>query len=86
MTKSIFLNTKINEVTEANEIKSEYRNTVNVKIKKIVMSINVTADDEKSEWENNITDDIWEKWARKTDTKRKCISSMFTDITLFVES
>ena len=49
MTKSISLNAKINEVTEANEMKNEYRNVANVKIKNIVTSINVTTDDKENE-------------------------------------
>ena len=49
MTKSISLNAKINEITEVNEIKNEYRDAANVKIKKIVTSINMTINDEKNE-------------------------------------
>ena len=48
MTKSMFLNAKINEVTEVNEMKNEYRNAVNIKSKKVVTSINMTADDERN--------------------------------------
>ena len=47
--KSIFLNAKINEITEANEKKNEYRNTTDVKLKEIVTSINMTVDDEENE-------------------------------------
>ena len=48
MTKSIFLNAKINEIIKADEMKSEYQDVVNVKIKEIVTSINMTADNEES--------------------------------------
>ena len=47
--KLIFLNAKINEITKINEIKNEYRDVADVKIKKIVTSINVTVDDKESE-------------------------------------
>ena len=67
-------------------MKSEYRNAADVKIEKIFTSINIIVDDEESEWENDATDDIWKKWARKTDTKRRCVNLIFTDIVLFVES
>ena len=86
MTKLIFLNAKIDEVTKANEMKNEYRDVVNVKIKKIITSIDIIVDDKEDKWENNVTDDNWKKWARKTDTKRRYTSSMFIDITLFVKS
>ena len=86
MMKSISLNAKINKITKADEMKSGYRNAADVKIKKIITSINVIVDDERNEWENNMIDDIWEKWARKTNMRRRCASSMFIDIALFVES
>ena len=43
------MNAKINKVTEANEIKSEYQNTADVKIKEIVTTINMIVDDERNE-------------------------------------
>ena len=49
MTKSISLNSKINEVTEADEMKNEYRNVINVKIEEVITSINMIADDEENE-------------------------------------
>ena len=67
-------------------MKSEYWDAADVKVKEIVMSINITVDDEENEWENDAIDNIWEKWARKTDTKRKCASLILIDIALFVES
>ena len=67
-------------------MKNEYQNAADVKVEKIVISINIIINDEEDEWENDATDNIWEKWTRKTDTKRKCASSMYTDIVLFVES
>ena len=54
----IFLNAKINKVTKADGMKNEYRNVADVKIKKIVTSINMTIEDKEDEWENNTTDDI----------------------------
>ena len=86
MIKSIFLNAKINEIIKADEIKSEYRNATDAKVKKIVTSINMTVNNEKNKWENDATNDNWKKWARKTDIRRKYESSIFTDITLFVKS
>ena len=35
MIKSIFLNAKINEITKADEMKNEYRDVADVKIKKL---------------------------------------------------
>ena len=84
--KSISLNAKINEITKADEMKSGYRDAINIKIKEIVTSIDMIVNNEKNEWKNDAVDDIWEKWARKTNTKRRCASSMFFDLTLFVES
>ena len=49
MTKSIFLNAKINEITEVNKMKNEYRNTADIKIKEVVTSINMTVDNEENE-------------------------------------
>ena len=49
MMKLIFLNTKINEVTEANKMKSKYRNIADVKIEEIVTSINMIVNDKKDE-------------------------------------
>ena len=49
MTKLIFLNAKINEITKADEMKNEYRNAADVKIKEIVTSINIIVDNEKNE-------------------------------------
>ena len=86
MTKLIFLNAKINEITKANEMKNEYWNAVDVRIEKIVTLINMTIDDKENEWENNAIDNNWKEWARKTDMKRRCTSSIFTDIALFVKS
>ena len=48
MTKSISLNAKINEITKTDEMKNEYRNNANVKIKEIVTSINMIVDDESN--------------------------------------
>ena len=84
--KSIFLNAKINEITKADEMKSEYWNAADVKIKKIVTSINMIVDNGKNKWENDAIDDNWEKWIRKLNTKRRCVSSMLINIALFVES
>ena len=67
-------------------MKSEYQNAADLKIKKILTTINITIDDEKNKWENDTIDDIWKKWACKTNTKRKCVSSMLINIILFVES
>ena len=41
MTRSIFLNAKINEIIKADKMKNEYQNIVNVKIEEIVTSINI---------------------------------------------
>ena len=49
MTKSISLNAKINKVTKVNEMKNEYRDAADVKVKKIVTSINIIIEDEKYE-------------------------------------
>ena len=49
MTKSISLNAKINEITKANEMKNEYRNVADVKIKEIITSINMIVNDEENE-------------------------------------
>ena len=49
MTKSIFLNAKINKIIKVNEMKSEYRNAADVKIKEIITSINVIVNDEENE-------------------------------------
>ena len=49
MTKSIFLNAKMNEITKQDEMKNEYRNAVNIKIKEIVTLINMTVDDKENE-------------------------------------
>ena len=49
MTKSISLKTKIDEVTEVNEKKNEYRNAADIKIKEIITSINLIIDDKKDE-------------------------------------
>ena len=49
MTKSIFLNAKINEITKTDEIKNEYQNAANVKVEEIVTSINMIIDDEEDE-------------------------------------
>ena len=49
MTKSIFLNAKIDEITEINKMKNEYRNAVNVKVKEIVTLINMTINNERNE-------------------------------------
>ena len=76
MTKLISLNAKINEITEADEMKSEYQKIANVKIKEIVTSINIIVDNEKNEWESDVIDNNWKKWARKTNTRRRCASSM----------
>ena len=67
-------------------MKNEYRNAADVKVKEIITSINIIVNDKENEWENDATDDIWKKRARKTDTERRCVSSMFIDIALFVES
>ena len=49
MTKLIFLNAKINEIIKADEMKNEYQNVADVKIKEIVTSINVIVDDRENE-------------------------------------
>ena len=49
MTKLIILNVKINEIIEIDEMKNEYQNAADVKIKKIVTSINMSFDDKKDE-------------------------------------
>ena len=54
--KLISLNEKINKITEVNEIKNEYRDVANVKIKEIVILINVTPDIKRNEEEKNATD------------------------------
>ena len=66
--------------------KAEYQDAANVKIEKIVTLIYVTVDDEEDNQENDVPDNNWNKWARKTDTRRKYASSMFIDIVLSVES
>ena len=48
MTKSIFLNAEINEIIKASEIKNGYRDAVDVKIKTIVISINIIVDDKEN--------------------------------------
>ena len=67
-------------------MKNEYRDVADVKIKKIVISINVIIDNKKNEWKDDATDDNWEKWTRKIDIRRRCASSMLINIILFVES
>ena len=67
-------------------MKSEYRSAADVTIEKIVTSINMIVNDERNEWENDTTDDIWKKWARKTDMKRRCASSILINTALFVKS
>ena len=47
MTKLIFLNVKIDEITKVNEMKNEYRDVADVKVKEIITSINVIVDDRK---------------------------------------
>ena len=49
MTKSIFLNAKINEITKADEMKNEYQSFANVRIKEIVTSINMIVNDKENE-------------------------------------
>ena len=49
MTKSIFLNAKINEIIKTDAMKSEYRDAADVKIKKIVTSINMIVKDRENE-------------------------------------
>ena len=49
MTKSIFLNAKINEIIKTNEMKNEYRDVAYIKMKEIVTLINVIVDDEENE-------------------------------------
>ena len=56
MTKLIFLNAKINEVTRADEMINWYWNVADVKIEKIVISINVITDNGENEWENDTID------------------------------
>ena len=48
MTKSIFLNAEINEITKAYEMKNEYRNAADVKVEEVVTSINIIVDDGKN--------------------------------------
>ena len=48
MTKLIFLNAKINEITRAGGMKSEYRNVADVRVEEIVTSIDVTVDSKKN--------------------------------------
>ena len=48
MTKLIFLNAKIDKVTKVNEMKSEYRDVADVKIKKIVTLINITINNKRN--------------------------------------
>ena len=49
MTKSVFLNAKINEITRVNEMKNKYRNVTDIRIEKIIISINIIVDDEENE-------------------------------------
>ena len=49
MMKSIFMNVKINEVTKAYEMKSEYRNVADVKVEEIITLINIIINDKKNE-------------------------------------
>ena len=49
MTKLIFLNAKINEITETNEMENEYQSAADVKIKEIITSINIIINDEEDE-------------------------------------
>ena len=67
-------------------MKNEYRSAADVKVKEIVTSINIIVDNKEDEYKNDAIDDIWEKWARKTDTEKRCGNSIFIDIILFVES
>ena len=57
MTKLIFLNAKIDEITKANEMKSEYRSVVDVKVEEIVTSINRIVNDKENERKNDTIDD-----------------------------
>ena len=83
--KSISLNVKINKNIKINEIKNEYRDVADVRIKEIITSINIIVDDRENQWENDAINDNWKKWARKTDTKKRCTSSMFINMILFVK-
>ena len=49
MTKLISLNAKINEIIKTDEMKNEYRSTADVKIKKIITSINMIVNDKENE-------------------------------------
>ena len=48
MTKSISLNVKINKIIRVNEMKNEYRNAADVRIKEIIISINMIVNNEKN--------------------------------------
>ena len=86
MTKSISLNAKINKITKADEIKSECRNAADVRVKEIVTLINMIVNNKEDEWKNDAINDVWEKWARKTNMRRRYVNLIFIDIVLFVES
>ena len=47
MTKSIFLNAKIDEITKINEMKNKYRDVADIRIKKTVTLINMIVDNKK---------------------------------------
>ena len=49
MTKLISLNAKIIEIIKINKMKNGYRDVADVKIKKIIISINIIVNDKKSE-------------------------------------
>ena len=49
MTKSISLTAKIYEIIETDEMKSEYQDAADIRIKEIVMSINMIINNERNE-------------------------------------
>ena len=61
MTKLIFLNAKINEITKTDEMKSEYRDAANVRFEKIVMLTNMTVNNKEDKEKNDATDNDEEK-------------------------
>ena len=65
MTKLFSLNAKINEVTKVNEMKNEYRNATDIKMKKIIISINIIVNDKKR--------NEYAKQIRKEDAQVQCL-------------
>ena len=57
-------------------MKNRYQNIADVKIKKIVTSINIIVHDKRNKWKNNAIDNNWKKYAkqiREKDAQAQCL-------------